>query len=99
MSSMTLSTKNASGVTVPLTTPSPTPGAASTAIFERSPLAGLSVIATPAARAGTMCWTATAISGASRPLSRRYAKARPVFMLPQHRSTWRMTSSAPLIHR
>ena len=51
-SSMTLSTSRLSGVTVPLTTLSPSPKLASIAIFERSPLDGFSVIATPAARAG-----------------------------------------------
>ena len=64
---ITLSTRKLSGVTSPLTTASPKPQDASMAICDRSPLVGLRVNATPAARGVTICCTPTLIAALARP--------------------------------
>ena len=67
ISPLILSMTKRSGVTSPETSGSPSPQTASQTTVERSPLAGLSVMNTPAARAVTISWTTTAMAPASPP--------------------------------
>ena len=71
ISPVTLLTVKLSGVTSPATRAEPSPQVPSMATTERSPVTGLRVNITPAARGLTMRWTTTPMARPPSPMPRR----------------------------